>query len=64
MLEERLRGMPPGAYTVCVNPRAVSQMTGQKKCNLSYFREKGYAITVKPDDVTGRYEITVKRDAP
>ena len=64
LLEERLDGMPPGAYTVCVNPRALSQTVGQKKCNLSYFREKGYDFAVKPDDAAGRYEITVKRDAP
>ena len=64
LLEERLCGLPPGGYTVFVDLRAVSQMTGQKKSNLSYFREKGYAITVKPDDAMERYEIKLQRDAP
>ena len=57
LLEERLGGLTPGSYTVSVNPRAVSQMTGQKKSNLTYFREKGYVITVRPDDTRERYEI-------
>ena len=61
LLEEKLRGKPQGAYTVCVNPCAVSQMIGQKKCNTVYFREKGYGITVKTDEASERYEIGIKR---
>ncbi|MBQ6067487.1 MAG: radical SAM protein [Clostridia bacterium] len=63
LLEERFGGLPSGAYAVYVNPRAVSRAIGHRKSNLAYFREKGYHITVKPDDAAGQYEIRTERSA-
>lgn len=59
LLEERLRGIAPGAYTVFVNEKALSKMIGQKKSNLAYFQQSGYDLTVRPDGSLPEYAVTM-----
>lgn len=58
-LEEKINSMPQGAYTVEVPAGEISKMTGQKKCNKLYFREKGYDIKVTGNTELGKYEINL-----
>ena len=46
---ELLSGKDRGAYTLAVNPRCRSKMTGNKKANLSALKEMGYDITIVED---------------
>ena len=46
-----------GSFDVYVNPRALSMASGQKKCNMSYFKEKGINIKIKADSCLGEKEI-------
>ncbi|MBR6407736.1 MAG: radical SAM protein [Clostridia bacterium] len=43
-------GITGGKVAVSVNPRAVSQMTGQKKQNVTALRELGYECVIRADD--------------
>lgn len=45
-----LRGKERGKYTLRVNPKSRSKMTGNKKSNLLALRELGYVITIEEDD--------------
>lgn len=44
-----LEAVPPGEITLEVNPRNLSRMTGQRRCNLLALEEKGYRAKVKAD---------------
>ena len=59
LLEDRLQGKAPGAYAVCINPRDLSKMIGQKKANLAYFRSLGYDLTVKQDETVQMGAVSV-----
>ena len=54
-----LEEMPRGNYTVSVNPREISKMTGQKKSNIEFFREKGYFLKIKGDEELKEYQIKI-----
>lgn len=55
----QLEEMPRGNYTVSVNPREISKMTGQKKSNIEFFREKGYFLKIKGDEELKEYQIKI-----
>ena len=42
--------MESGAVCVAVNPSNLSQMIGQKKCNIKRFADMGYKVSVKVDN--------------
>lgn len=52
---------PEGNYTVSVNPREISKMTGQKKSNIEFFREKGYCLKIKGDETLTKYQIKITK---
>ena len=52
-----LRGKPQGAYTVTVNPKSRSRMTGNRKSNLTALKEMGYAIRIVEDPAIADFEI-------
>ncbi len=47
-LKERFGGMEKGYYTVYTDPRNISKVTGQKKCNIKALAELGYEIDILP----------------
>lgn len=47
LMEEKLTHA--GDFTVYVSPRSMSMASGQKKCNISYFKEKNINIKLKAD---------------
>lgn len=47
---EKLSELQKGSYTVFVNPREISKMTGQKKSNIEFFDKMGYSIKIKCDE--------------
>lgn len=57
--EKELCSREKGFYTLLVNPRDISKMTGQKKSNIIYFGEKGYFLTVTGSDRLQQGEISV-----
>ena len=57
--QRQLLEMPGGNYTVSVNPREISKMTGQKKSNIEFFREKGYFLKIKGDETLTKYQIKI-----
>ena len=44
-----LEGMPQGEATLWVEPRNLSRMIGQKRCNLLELQRRGYRVKVKAD---------------
>ena len=44
-----LEGMPQGEVTLWVEPRNLSRMIGQKRCNLLELQRRGYRVKVKAD---------------
>lgn len=46
-----------GKVDVLVNPRFLSKVNGNKKCNIKYFEEKGIKINTIPDTQTEEYKI-------
>ena len=49
-MERLLAEVPPGEYRLCVSARCLSQALGQKKENIARLRERGYEISVAPDE--------------
>lgn len=46
-----------GKVDVMVNPRFLSKVNGNRKCNIKYFEEKGIRINIIPDAQTEKYRI-------
>ena len=55
-----LEKLGEGRYTLFVEPKEISKMTGQKKQNLIQLREKGYDCDVKGVDGLSKYEVRIK----
>lgn len=53
----RDKRVPPGPVRIFVHPRALSAMIGQRKSNLQWFGERGYAICVAGDPGISRYQV-------
>ncbi len=47
--------------TVCVNPRCVSKLVGQKKANLKIMEQMGYRVRVKQDESVQLYSIKIEK---
>lgn len=47
-LKERFGGMAKGHYTLYTDPRNISKIMGQKRCNIKALAELGYEIDVLP----------------
>ena len=56
---ELLSGKDRGAYTLAVNPRCRSKMTGNKKANLSALKEMGYDITIVEDESVHNLDVEI-----
>ena len=54
-----LTDRPQGAYTLRVNPKCRSKMTGNKRSNLITLRELGYEVTIQEDSALSLREILV-----
>ncbi len=57
----KLREFDCGRYTLAVNKKEISKMTGQKKENLIKLQTHGYVCTVEGRDGMPKYEIAVIR---
>lgn len=51
-----------GNYLVYVAPNAVSKASGQRKCNIKYFADKGTYIKICPDESLKNREIITKKE--
>lgn len=52
-----------GSCKILVNPKALSMAAGQKKCNISYFAQKGISIKIVADEsISDINEIKVIRE--
>ena len=48
-LEADISGFTDNSFDVYVNPKFISKATGQKRCNIEYFKEKYHInISIKP----------------
>lgn len=56
-----LQKQPQGKYILCVNPKEISKMTGQKKENLTKLRETGYDCTVSACDGLPKYGVEIRK---
>ncbi len=54
--------IPEGKIEIRVSPKAVSQMTGQKKANIQALREFGYEAKVVADDSIEKYKVYILRN--
>ncbi|MGN0551790.1 MAG: elongator complex protein 3 [Oscillospiraceae bacterium] len=51
-----------GSYKVFVHPKAVSMAVGQKKCNIEYFKNRGFDIKICADkSIQELYEIRTEQ---
>ena len=53
-IEEELTGRE---LDILVNPRFLSKVNGNRKCNVKYFEEKGIQINIIIDSLTDKYKI-------
>ena len=53
-----------GEATVIVSPRYLSQAKGQKKENITYFKEHGYNINIVTKENIEQYEVRLGRSLP
>ena len=53
-----------GEATVFVSPRYLSQAKGQKKENITYFKEHGYNINIVTKENIEQYEVRLGRSLP
>lgn len=54
-----LEDKPRGAYTIAVNPKSRSRMTGNRKSNLTALQSMGYQITITEDDSVSLNDIII-----
>lgn len=47
----------PGNYTVYINEKSISKLIGNKKCNLTELKEKGYTIDIEFDNKMNSNEL-------
>lgn len=57
--EELLKAKKKGNYTIYVNPREISKMTGQKQMNKKHLLSLGYSVTVKGKEGLEKYEVEI-----
>jgi len=52
-----------GKYVLYVNPKYLSQMIGQKRCNIEKLSAEGYDCRVRSDSELLEYEIRIERES-
>ncbi|MCQ2477193.1 MAG: radical SAM protein [Clostridia bacterium] len=52
--------LPCGEYTLAVGRGNRSKMTGQRKANLEFFRDRGYICTVTEEDGIEKYKVRIR----
>lgn len=52
--------VPKGEIEITVGSRYVSMLTGQKKSNISYLKDRGYICKIRQDETMEKYEIIVR----
>ena len=60
--KEKLQGFEKGEFTIFVNSREISKMTGQKGSNKEKLFKEGYKVTIKGDNSLDRYEVEIHSD--
>lgn len=58
----KANGIPKGTIEIRVNPKSVSQMTGQKKANIQKLRELGYQAKITADESIEKYKVYILRN--
>lgn len=58
----RQNKIPEGKIEIRVNPKAVSQMTGQKKANIQALKKLGYDAKVTVDESIEKYKVYILRN--
>ena len=54
--------IPEGRVEIRVSPKAVSQMTGQKKANIRLLEASGYKAKITADESLSKYKVYVLRN--
>lgn len=54
--------IPEGKIEIRVSPKAVSQMTGQKKANIEALKKLGYEAKIKADESIEKYKVYILRN--
>ena len=49
-----------GKIEITVSSRYISMLTGQKKSNISYLKDRGYICKIRQDETMEKYEIIVR----
>lgn len=57
------RKVQKGSVAIFVSPKYLSQAKGQKKENITYFKNKGYNIEIKEGETIAQYEIRLSPEA-
>ncbi len=52
--------VPEGEIEITVGSRFVSMLTGQKKSNINYLKDRGYICKIRQDETMEKYEIIVR----
>ena len=60
-VKSELSGQGKGRYVIYVRPQILSQMTGQKKSNISALSSEGYHVTVRPDSSLEGRAVRIER---
>lgn len=52
--------VPEGEIEITVGSKFVSMLTGQKKSNINYLKDRGYICKIRQDETMEKYEIIVR----
>ncbi len=58
----KTNNIPQGRIEICVSPKAVSPMTGQKKANILALKELGYEAKITADEQVEKYKLYILRN--
>lgn len=58
----RIHNIPEGKIEIRVNPKSVSQMTGQKKANIQALSKLGYEAKITADESIEKYKVYILRN--
>ena len=58
----KANSIPQGKIEICVSPKAVSPMTGQKKENILALHELGYDAKITADEKIEKYKLYILRN--
>ncbi len=56
------KNIPEGKIEIRINPKSVSQMTGQKKANIIKLKELGYEAKITADNTLEKYKVYILRN--